>query len=789
MKNLIIVSALILLSSCNMLDGHSEEIALVVDGVSDYVIVASVEGTAQQKLAVKEFKKFFAQSTGVNLNVISPSESGKYPHKIFIGKSQPMETLLGNAVIDSLKSQESLVATKDGNLILIGDGEFGTNYAVYSFLENELGIRWYTAVGDIKIPKHRNLEILTVNRHELPTFTYRYASEWWHQIKPAKYYFFFRNRGNKGINSSEFRSKTPPPVGIKNITPDIGPGCHSLGFYMNPGDKYHPAYKPYPKPRLKNLFQTHPDFFSMNQSGKRVKTMQVCFSNMEMRKLLTRQIFDVIEASGGKGVVSLDANDVPGRFCHCPKCAKLEKKYNCLAGPLLDYLIELSGKLEKQYPEVLLKTLAYRKKQSEIPPENIDELPDNLVIVFAPIDDNFATTLKHPSNIDTFNNLKRWCEISKNVWVWYYTNPYLPEHPPFGNVERMAKDMKYIREAGANGTQVEHGSGVREDFNFGELQTWLLLRLFQDPNQDLEPLVKEFTDYYYGAAAELMRRYIHELENARKGMKLKLPWNPSISMFRYLTPANIARWEKMFDKMEQLAASDPQNLFHVQKVRVSLDLAAIGEYKKLVSQFPDFKPKLKGLAERFRSVYIKMVSKKMPKSKQVFIRKMEKMLKLKLLFASLKKAKPLPRFFNQFNPSDVKEAIPLRKIKNDPDAAYGIAQSKEISELPFTSGIYDNHKAKWMRPKSIQKKDIKPDQYAIYKIGETTITQNCLFWGSQKWIITVPLEKCYELGNPNQGWTIYASLKFEGPLYGSDDKSIPNRVSCDRIVLVRDPKR
>lgn len=785
MKNLLMLLVPLLISSCNMLGGKPEKLIIVNNGISNYVIIAPENGTQQEKLAVKEFKKFLSQSTKVELKVISPSDSGKYQHKIFIGKSQPVIALLGEQTVKSIKPQESLVATKDGNLILIGGGEFGTNYAVYSFLENELGIRWFTAVGDVKVPEYNTVLIPFLNRREIPSFKYRYASEWWHQIRPEKYYFFFRNRGNRGINASEFRKKTPPPAGIKNITPDIGPGCHTLRFYMNPGDKYHPAYRSFPKPRLKNLFKTHPEFFSMNKSGKRVKTMQVCFSNKKMRKLLTRQIFDVIEASGGKGIISLDANDVPGAFCHCPECEKLEKKYKCLAGPLMDYLIELCGQLKKRYPDVMLKTLAYRKKQSEKPPENVEKLPDNLVIVFAPIDDNFAATLKHPSNMDTYKNLKRWCEIAKNVWVWYYTNPYLSERPPFGNIERMAKDMRYIREAGANGTQVEHNSGAREGLNFGELQTWLLLKLFQDPNQDLKPLVKEFTDYYYGDAAELMRQYMDELEDARKGMKIKLPWNPSISMFRFLTPANVVKWETMFDKMEKLTSKNPNHLFHVQKVRITLDLAAIGAYKKIIRQFPDFKPDLKTLAERYRTGYVKAVSRKMPFSKNVYIRKMDKMLKLKLLFATLKEAKPLPAFFNKFKKSDVKEAIPVRKVKRDKNAAYGIVRGGVIAELPFTCGIYDNLNAKWMRGRSILKKEIKPDRYAIYKIGQYSLTSNCLFWATQKWIITVPLEKFYEMGNPNQKWTIYASLKFEGPLYGSIEKNKTNKVFCDRVILVR----
>ena len=70
-----------------------------------------------------------------------------------------------------------------------------------------------------------------------------------------------------------------------------------------------------------------------------------------------------------------------GKFCHCEECQKLEGKYDNIGGPLYDYLLELSGFLKREHPGVVVKTLAYRKKQTEFPPK-IDKLPDNIIIHF-----------------------------------------------------------------------------------------------------------------------------------------------------------------------------------------------------------------------------------------------------------------------------------------------------------------------------------------------------------------------------------------------------------------------
>lgn len=636
------------------------------------------------------------------------------------------------------------------------------------------------------VPTHLSLSIPALERREKPAFEYRYMS-WWHQIKPEKYYFYIRNRYNRGINPGELRTEASRPVAVNNITPDIGPGVHTLEFYMNPTERYHPAFAPFPKPRYNGLFEKFPTYFSMNQAKKRVKNQQVCFSNKNMRKLLTEQITDVIRASGSKGIMSLDANDVPGHFCYCEECKQLEKKYGCVSGPLFDYLIELCRYLETHFPDVMVKTLAYRKAQSEAPPKNITKLPDNLIVVFAPIDDNFAATLKHPANQETYENLKQWCRMSRHVWVWYYTNPYAQERPPFGGTEKLCQDIKNIYDAGVTGTQFEHGGGASEGLNFSELQTWLMAKLFQNPNQDYAILINEFTDFYYGDAAPLMRIYMKELEQHRKEMKLHLSWNARISEFKYLNPKNLVKWQKIFDQMELLTEGNEENLFHVQKVRVSLDLVTIGKYQAVKKAFPDFKPNLTGLEKRFRTVYSEMLTLKAPLTEQRHLTRIDKILKRKLILANLKESIPLPSIFDAFAKDDIRQAIPVHKIKKNSQAAFGIVQGGKNNELPFTCGLHDKINKKWISPASIQKKNIKPDRFAFYKLSRSILTPQCLFWGSQKWSISISLDQFYEAGHPNQEWDIYASLKFEGPLYGSKDNSIPNRVFCDRIVLVKVP--
>jgi len=477
---------------------------------------------------------------------------------------------------------------------------------------------------------------------------------------------------------------------------------------------------------------------------------------------------------------------VPGKFCYCADCQKLETKYQTIAGPLLDYLIELCGVLEVKHPGIFVKTLAYRKKQSEIPPQNVSKLPDNLIIIFAPIDDNFTATLEHPSNLETLEHLKRWTQLAKNVWVWYYSNPYISPNPPFGNIQRLVRDIQILHEVGVSGTYFEHDAGVPTGYSFGELQTWLILKLFQNPDQDVNALVNEFTDFYYGPAAPQMRTYIEELEQLRKESPVPMPWNPNFAHFPFLTAERIAAWEEAFDSMEESTKDDPDYLLHVQTSRIPLDITMLRKWHDIKKQFPELTMTPKKLHERILANFDAMAKVRFPAAtgRAHHEKRLQRDLPSILLLAEAE-PKPLPEFFNQFPAENIRRAFPTKKTFKDPEAALGVATGGAWEKSPVNFGIYDNASAKWTLSSKITEKEIKPDRYEFYKMGSAELTTYCLVWVTEGWIVTVPVEQFYVVGYPFLQWDIYVSLKFEGPIYGSANPETPNRISCDQVVLVR----
>jgi lysophospholipase L1-like esterase len=743
---------------------------------SDYVIVLSKDASPVEKLASKELTLVLEESIDKKFTVVSPAESAKEKGRVIVGRNELSSLKLGIKNIEALQDQQSWVKSDGRDLYLIGGGKSGTLYAVYDFLENQLGCRWYTAFGDIKIPKHPELTFKDLNYKTRPAFAVRSISSYFYNMVPESRYFLARNRMNEGLRSKDF-------LPAHKVT-RISPGSHTFFHYLPPFEKSPWAWqKKLYQPKRNNWFKSNPEYFSMKTDGTRSGHLQVCFSSKGLRKELTTEIFENIKFAGGKGAIELSPEDVPGNLCNCPECLKLVEKYKTIAGPMFDFVLEICPKIKKEYPEVQIWTLAYRKKQTEVPPA-VESLPDNFYVRFAAIDDDFSRALSDPENADTFKNLKKWLQITPNIIVRGYVNPYCRPSPPYGNVEMLVDDIRTSAKVGAMGFTPEHTArNTWIGANFTTLQSWLILRLSFDPTQDLKLLIKEFTDYYYGPAAGLVRQYMQELEDQRRKSKLRMKWNPTITVYPWLTPANIIKWEKLFDQMEDLCVKGSKELYHVKILRMTLDMSALNIWHQLLKEYPVFSPDSSHLEKRIRNTFEEALTKVGPVNKVVYRKTLNQVLDPIAMLARKIPAE-LPEQFSKLPANDVRRTFPVKKYVKDEDAAMGIAIVAKYDKLPFDIGLYDTYAAKWGYSKPFKGENIETGKYKFYKVGRSRISPECVVWLTKKWLITIPLGQFFIMGDPNKEWDIYLSLKFSGPAFDKNSTAKENTISYDQTVLV-----
>jgi len=321
--------------------------------------------------------------------------------------------------------------------------------------------------------------------------------------------------------------------------------CHTVFGYIPPSPQGQPRNHIFGWVEKKDYFETHPEYFSLWQNGKRVPKKQLCFSNTGLRRELTKNILEHIRLLKADGqqrlMLDLSAHDDVGAFCHCPECEELKSKYQSPGGPLYDYLSELCAIMKEQHPDTMLHTLAYRLSQTQKPPVMPEGMtfPRNLVVQFASVEDNGDVDWNHPINHGTYKDLLAWCKLTPHVWTWYY---------PFnGMIDRLVSDLRLMKKAGVEGVFVEFSGGpYNAAINFTELQIYVYNKLLQDVNRDVSALIREFTDHQYGPAAEGARTYLREMEAAWRASSTNTSFSAGRGMSRKLTgltPAMIRRWQ------------------------------------------------------------------------------------------------------------------------------------------------------------------------------------------------------------------------------------------------------
>jgi len=770
------------------------ELHLSLAGKTEYRIVLPTTPKGTDRYAAETLAVYLKQSTGATFEIVSTGGDWRSP-VIYVGLGEAARNRLDGDSQVKLRDQEHVVRSVGRDILLYGKGHWASLYAVMEFLENSIGWRWYSFFEKSVVPKRSTLTLNPFHRKRRFDFQRR------HLALRYNGEFYLQHSVNMGLDTKLRKRGQAVPGYLRSWMPNEN-FVHTTFSYIppTPQDKYAKHFSWQTK---RDYFATHPEFFSIDASGKRVPNLQLCFSNQGLRNEFTKQVKRHLARSGERQIIMVDAADRPGRFCHCEGCVGLEEKHRTPGGPFFDYLIELASTLRRDLPQARVKTLAYRRSQTQIPPRlpKGERLPDNLIIDFAPIEDAYFADWTHPNARiqETLQHLKDWAAITApdNLWAWMYPNPWGSGHVvPVGNVERVITNMRLMHQAGVRGIFLDH-HGVNSRSGWSELQAWLVLKLAQDINADTDALIEEFTDHVYGSAAPLVRRYLTDLETARKAMKTFAPGvgyksrNFDDRTFPYLTTTNIHRWQQSFARMRELTANSPRQHSNIESLRRELDVATLWKWFALKKKFPIAYTDHRPIAQRIAAADIAKSSAGLKPVWKLgegivadFVTRIE-----------AGGEKPLPAQFAQLPPDRVRSYLPVNSRRGsaprnirDPKAAFGLATIVDQPGQPFRCGF-----AEWksrtpnnvLRGPDLQftPADIKSGEYQLHRLGEFNVTtDDSLIWFGRSWLTSVAIGSRLHFPGETSRWEAWLNLKFDGKSWGGGGE---DQVVCDRVILVR----
>lgn len=518
MKTYLTVLALILvgLFACK-----TRDLTLIQNGSSAYEIVIPHNADSLELKSSKEMQKYLQMISGVSL-AITDEDKSTSNRRIFIGNTIEGELL--NAGAD-----EIMIKVRGGDLFILGGDSRSTLYAVYEFLENYLGCRFYAPDAEI-IPETNHVRITNdIDYQYTPPVTTR-------TVHSRLYY------ENKG-----FADK-------RRVTHEAFPG-YVPGYGVHTFNRFVPSSK---------YYQSHPEYYAL-RDGRRIPT-QLCLSNAAVLDIVKNAVASVLDHHPDLKVISVSTNDNT-QYCQCESCMAIDDLEESHAGSVIDFV----NKVAAAFPDMTISTLAYQYTRKA--PKNIRPR-ENILITLASIECDRSAPIEEKCQ-DFADDLIAWGKLTDNIRIWDYTTQFTNFLAPFPNIHTLQPNIQFFRDNNAKWIFEQHSHHPSELFEF---RSYLTAQLLWEPDINQDSIITDFLNGFYQDAAPFIQNYIstiHDEIQNDNDFFLFLYGDPAQGFRSFLSPKMLKQYDQWYHEAEKAVEGKPQIVERVQRARLSIDFAIL----------------------------------------------------------------------------------------------------------------------------------------------------------------------------------------------------------------------
>ncbi len=532
--NRLLIATLVLMSAAW---APAEELILATRGQpAACSIVRPAAASPSQTYAAEELQRFAEQMTGVKLP-ITTDEAPLPARAILLGDTRFTSELLGGpADIQALGEDGFRLVRRGERFLVLGGPVRGTLYGVYEFLERFGDCRWYSSWHSV-IPQRDTFSVPALDETQKPAFALR--EPFWFDMFDGD--LAARNKANGNAMRLEARH------GGHSYRFGGGLGsCHTFDILCPPS-----VY-----------FDAHPEYFS-EVNGKRIKDYtQLCLSNPDVLRIVTSNVLERIRKDPGASFYGVSQNDWYN-FCTCAACKAIDDAEESHAGTMIAFVNKIAEEVEKEFPNVTIETLAYQYTRK--PPKTIRPRA-NVMPCLCTIECDFSfpiTSSAFKENRAFLDDIRGWGAICKRIYIWDYTTNFREYTSPFPNILALQDNVKFFRDNRVE-FLFEQGAYQGRHGDFAELKAWLLAKWLWNPDLPQEPLLQDFFQGYYGAAAPYVRTYFDALHSYYRD-----PANRPLRIFddsrhTLLTDDFYARANTLWQQAEAAVKDDPARLYNVR---------------------------------------------------------------------------------------------------------------------------------------------------------------------------------------------------------------------------------
>lgn len=501
------------------------DVTIAEQGRAGAVVVIAADASAPERHAAGELAEFLGQITGGQFALASEPDDERV--NLFVGP-QAARSADGGFSTEGLGAEGMVIRTTPNGLILAGGRPRGTLYAVYTFLEDYLGCRWWSST-ESTIPRGPTIRVGDIDVRYVPPLEYR--EPFWFDAFDGDWAVRNKCNGN-GARLDARRG-----------------GQHRYAGFVH---TFYPLIPP------QKYFESHPEWFSEIDGKRTTERAQLCLTNESMRAELVKNLTQRLRENPQATIASVSQNDWRGN-CQCVRCKAVEEEEGSPAGLMLRFVNAVAADIENEFPHVAISTLAYQYTRK--PPKHVKPRP-NVIVRLCSIECSFSQPLADERNSAFRDDIIGWSKICNRLYIWDYTTNFRHHIMPHPNLRVLGPNVTFFADHHVKGI-FEQGAYTTNGAEMAELRAWVLAKLLWDPSRDGQALIDEFIEGYYGRAAPHIKAYLNVTHDA---VEASGDWLGCFSPHtaKFLNFDTLARGWTCLRAAEQAVQEDPALRFRAQ---------------------------------------------------------------------------------------------------------------------------------------------------------------------------------------------------------------------------------
>ncbi len=522
---------------------------------------------------------YIEKTCGLRPEILQTTPETIPPRAIWVGYQQKVQNLFPETNFEFEHPEEILIAANENHLVIAGrdrwdpehmegwgrlaeitgrQQEYGTANAVYTFIQDYLGVRWLW-------PGPGGEDILVQKRIAFKPFEYRYHP----QIRARAGMLVRLSLGYSKEGASQVWAR------YQRVQLD------SLEVYGNHGfgdwfDKYHAE---------------HPEYFALQPDGTRSgfpggRYAKLCQSNPAVWQQWISEVEQMLEENPTQRVFNVSPNDgYYSGHCVCENCRAwdhpdgekvsfhwkgIREQHPALSDRHVTFANNLARLLKERYPdkEYYVQLHAYGLSR----PAPVEAVPDDNVIITSV--SNFhmrgdGMRVQREKSMEQFDQ-------------WSKSAPHLAWRPNLGNpvglkwgmpdiaLKQAAEDFRFVAERNCLGLFFDH---FQIHFSTQGPHYYLLAHLAWNPYINTESLMEDYYQRGFGPAAAEIKAYWELLEKTRMEYVQEVPNSlRAFSLPEKYTPELMEYLNTLLQEAELKTEGQPEYQNRVAYVRDGFEL-------------------------------------------------------------------------------------------------------------------------------------------------------------------------------------------------------------------------